>query len=86
MQFIMDVYCVQWENVWFWMILLYNMCPTESVYTAAACEGPSLILRLAGLHTLKATGRQSPSPGKPKGQQQLVWDMCNRKTWQWEKR
>lgn len=85
MQFIMDVYCVQWENVWFRMILPCNMCPTETVYTAAACKGPSLILRLSGLHARKATGRQSPSPGKPKRQQHLVWDTCNKKTWQWGK-
>lgn len=85
MQFIMDVYCVQWENVWFQMILLYNMCPTETVYTVAACKGPSLILRPAGLHALKATGRQSPSSGKPKGQQHLIWDMCNKKPWKWGK-
>lgn len=68
---------MQWENVWFRMILPYNMCPTETVYTEAAWKSPSLILRLAGLHALKATGRQSPSPGKPKGQQHLVWDACN---------
>lgn len=55
------------------------MCPTETVYTAAACKGPSLILRPAWLHAQKATGRQSPSPGKPNEQQHLVWDMCNRK-------
>lgn len=79
MQFIMDVYCVQWENVRFRMILLYNMCPTETVYTVAACKGPSLILRPARLHAPKATGRQSPSPGKPKEQQHLVWDMHNKK-------
>lgn len=85
MQFVMDVYCVQWENVWFRMILLYNMCSTETVYTAAACKGPSLILWSAGLHAPKAIGRQSPSPGEPKGQQHLVWDICNKKTWQWGK-
>lgn len=85
MQFIMDVYCVQWENVWFQMILLYNMCPTEIVYTAAACKGPSLILRPSGLHALKATRRQNLSPGKPRRQQHLVWDTCNKTTWQWGK-
>lgn len=68
---------MQWENVWFRMILPYNMCLTETVYTETAWKSPSLILRPAGLHALKATGRQSPSPGKPKGQQHLVWDMCN---------
>ena len=77
----MDVYCVQWENLWFRMILLYNMCPTETVYTVAACKCPSLIPRPAKLHALKATVRQRPSPGKPEGQQHLVRDTCNTKTW-----
>lgn len=73
----MDVYCVQWENVWFRMILPYNMCPTATVYTETAWKSPSLIPRPARLHALKATGRQSPSPGKSKGQQHHVWDTCN---------
>lgn len=68
---------MQWENVWFRMILPYNMCPTETVYTEAAWKSPGLIPRPAELHALKATGRQSPSPGKSKGQQHHVWDMCN---------